>query len=476
MSDAFDPPPGDAGGLKSASRALQKAAADIDSGAKSTKGAVATALNEWHGNRSDDFRDAGAGIQAQLAAMETALSRAAQAIGAYGTALDRTTTEVAGYKQQAEPLKQHPDKNAAKIAHLEGLANTAKSHLKSLAGKLASAVDMETDVAVPQSAKLTPDQIRRRVTTSLGVSNLAKAAANGTMTPDQAWSALGAAEKAVPKKAINKDGSVNWKEALADFNDKYLGPPNALVGAASPGPAGWAVYRLLLNQREVAATAGDLRTAFDEIVGPVALNMDRGLASLTDLNDALTRFKAVDDAFSALGPAGETAEKVERAVAGGLPETGVLGALGKFGGALGAVGDVFTLIDPGVKNKYEAGGLRIAAGANLVGTGMAFSSTLLGANAVADWVPGVGEVVMVGTGLILAGDYVYHHWDQIKHGLSTAWNWTSHAVSTGWHDTTHAVSTGWHDTTHAVSTGWHDTTHAVSSGWHSATSFVGGLL
>lgn len=462
MSCAFDPPQGDAGTLKSASRTLQQAATDIAAGEKTTKGAVATALEEWHGPRTDDFRNAGAGIQAQLTGVAMALSRAAQAIGAYGTALDRVTTEVAGYKLQAEPLQLHPAKNAAKIAHLEGLATTAKTHLSTLNGKLASAVDMETNVAVPNSAKLSPDEIRRRVNSALGVTNLTTSAGNA-MTADQAWGALGAAEKAVPKQAINKDGSVDWKTALADFNDKYLGPPNAAVGGASPIPAGWAVYRLLLNQREVAATAGDLRSAFDEIVGPVALNMDRGLASLTDLNDALIRFKAVDEAFTALGPAGETAGNVERAVAGGLPDTGVIGALGKFAGAVGIVGDVFTIIDPGVKNKYEAAGLRGTAVLNAAGTGMAFSTTLLGANAVADWVPGVGEVVMVGTGAILAGDYIYHHWDQITHGLGTAWHWTSHAASTAYHWTTHAASTAYHATTHALGTGFHAATHFVGS-------------
>lgn len=34
---------------------------------------------------------------------------------------------------------------------------------------------------------------------------------------------------------------------------------------------------------------------------------------------------------------------------------------------------------------------------------------LAGVNMAADWIPGVGEVVGVGTGIYLGGNYLYHH-------------------------------------------------------------------
>lgn len=466
MSDAFTPPPGDGGALSSAARSLHSLATQLAADEKSAKSAVATALSEWHAPRTGDFRDAGAGMQAQLVMMATALGRVAQAVGTYGTAVERTCQDVAGFKRQADPLQHDPAKNAAKIAHLEELARQAKSDLTTLAGKLAAVIDMETNMAVPQSASLTPDQIRRRVDSSLGVAGIRAAAANGTLTDAQAWTALATAEKAVPKDAVNSDGSVDWKKAIAEFNDKYLGPPNAAGGAAVVPAEGWALSRLLLNQREIAATANDLRTAFDAIVGPVGLDLDRGLAGLSDINDALIRFKAVDDAFSALGPSSETAAAVEKAAAGGLPETGVIGALGKFAAGLAVVGDVLTIIDPGVKNPVEGNALRGAAGLNIAGTGMAFATTLgplVGINAVADWVPVVGEVVMVGTGLFLAGDYVYHHWDGIKHGLGTAYQATTHALGTAYHATTHALGTAASATGHALSSAGHAIGDAFSS-------------
>ena len=127
------------------------------------------------------------------------------------------------------------------------------------------------------------------------------------------------------------------------------------------------------------------------------------------------------------------------------------------------VGDALTIVDPGVANKTEGRALQVTAGANMVGTGMAFSATLLGANAVVDWVPVAGQVVMVATGLILAGDYVYHHWDQITHGVSTAYHATTHAVSTAYHATTHALGSAASATGHALSSAGSAVGHVFSS-------------
>jgi hypothetical protein len=55
-------------------------------------------------------------------------------------------------------------------------------------------------------------------------------------------------------------------------------------------------------------------------------------------------------------------------------------------------------------------------------------------------VPVAGQVVVVGTGLVLAGDYVYHHWDQISSGASTAYHATTHALSSGASAVGHFVS------------------------------------
>lgn len=95
----------------------------------------------------------------------------------------------------------------------------------------------------------------------------------------------------------------------------------------------------------------------------------------------------------------------------GLPK-GFLAGAGHVFSVLGGAGDVMTLIDPGVENKTEGNVLRGDAGANLAGLGaMEFGGVAAGALGLAatvGWVPVAGQIVVIGTGLFLAGDWVYH--------------------------------------------------------------------
>jgi uncharacterized protein YukE len=103
---------------------------------------------------------------------------------------------------------------------------------------------------------------------------------------------------------------------------------------------------------------------------------------------------------------------------------------------LGLVADAGTLISPadrGATGVVDRG----AAGLN---------GTLLVLNLTMDEMPGIGQVVMVGTGVYLAGDYLYHHWtpfrnvcDDVGHGTVTAAKDVGHAASSGWHATTKFV-------------------------------------
>ncbi|MEV6848417.1 hypothetical protein [Actinoplanes sp. NPDC051411] len=84
-------------------------------------------------------------------------------------------------------------------------------------------------------------------------------------------------------------------------------------------------------------------------------------------------------------------------------------------GALGLVADVGIEIEPpdqGARGTVD----RVVAGANAAG----ITTALIAANASADWIPGVGEVVAGATGLYLAGDFVYDHRQQIAHVASAA--------------------------------------------------------
>jgi uncharacterized protein YukE len=71
----------------------------------------------------------------------------------------------------------------------------------------------------------------------------------------------------------------------------------------------------------------------------------------------------------------------------------------------------------------DAAGDAVAEGGGEVATEAAVDTGLITLNASLDWVPVAGEVVMIGTGVYLAGDFLYHHWtpfrdvaDAIGHG------------------------------------------------------------
>ena len=79
---------------------------------------------------------------------------------------------------------------------------------------------------------------------------------------------------------------------------------------------------------------------------------------------------------------------------------------------------------------------------------------LIAANMIMDDVPVAGEVVMIGTGVYLAGNFLYHHWkpftnvcNAVGHGTVVAVKGVAHGVTTGAKDVGHAAKSAWHAAT-----------------------------
>ena len=92
-------------------------------------------------------------------------------------------------------------------------------------------------------------------------------------------------------------------------------------------------------------------------------------------------------------------------------------------GGLAIAGDVWTIAHPDFKGaagtaEQVTAGVNAAATAGGIGLDVAGEggAALLAANSL-DWVPVAGQVIAVGTGLALAGAYIYSHWDGIKHDI-----------------------------------------------------------
>lgn len=112
---------------------------------------------------------------------------------------------------------------------------------------------------------------------------------------------------------------------------------------------------------------------------------------------------------------------------------GIEGA-GRALGGLGLLADAGTLISP-----QDHGAVGWAdRGAAAVNGGF-LTADLLGADAVMDVIPGVGEVAIAATGVYLAGDFLYHHRAQL-HDIADA---AGRVIVKVADDAEHAASAAW---------------------------------
>lgn len=188
----------------------------------------------------------------------------------------------------------------------------------------------------------------------------------------------------------------------------------------------------------------------------------KGVSSLAHDADLTGDYSKVEEACAAayedsgmteaaktLGIDGETLAKL-------LPRLRVAG-YGLDG--VSALGDVMTLVDP--PDKSTAGSVidRSMAGLNLAGMGadLAGESGLIATDGALSAVPVAGEVAIVGTGLYMAGDYLYHHWTPFRNVCNDIGHTTAHVAG---------------DIGHAAAQATDDIGHAASSAFHTVTSWL----
>lgn len=175
--------------------------------------------------------------------------------------------------------------------------------------------------------------------------------------------------------------------------------------------------------------------------------------------------------------------------------TGAAKWVGRGAGVTAILGDAYTVWHPdegGTWGHVEQGmavANGVATGGSLAidGFGLAEAGGLLAANTALDWVPVAGQVLAVGTGLYLLGNYLYSHtkWfhngiDDIGHGFAIAGEAVGHvtvatvnAIGTGSNDVDHTINVGLDDAGHAISAGLSDSGQALGSAAHAVASFLG---
>lgn len=251
--------------------------------------------------------------------------------------------------------------------------------------------------------------------------------------------------------AIFDDG---WYKAIDRINN-ILGWVQLAPTVVQTGTATYAGVKLLQSTRDLPAIATRM---FSETVGPVALGYDRGEKTAGDL------FEAASVALNRMEWVRAFTVQADQAsfLRSGFPATGALDTVGKILLPLGAVADVLTIINPGPGGAGEQGVVRGAAIVNLAATGVVLAAPLLMADAALAWIPVVGEVALVATGLFLAADWAYNNVKPFHDFVNTAVSDTTHVVQDAWNSASHAAS----DVGHSVTNAFSGATHAVTSFFH----------
>lgn len=211
----FDPPFDDPAALRTAARLLAGVASELGGQETTIWNARTVAMASWHAPRATDFEAATAGLPAEIRQTAESLRVAGHALSTYATALERARTDLAGLKQHVDAIGADADAQAKRLrpndpeldrtyqhagarqAALGAEADQIRRDVDAAAAHAAAVINAETDLVVPGSSRLTPEQLRRHVDSSTGVTDaLRNGAGAGRLSGPQAWALLASARRA----------------------------------------------------------------------------------------------------------------------------------------------------------------------------------------------------------------------------------------------------------------------------------------
>lgn len=421
---AFTPPPGDPGGIHAAASALSTHATSIGDVAQSVsrRGGLTTSSAQWQGGAQTAFTSTVTATSGVAGSLEAPLNKLVGVVRTYADALDTAQKAIAR-------------------------AATAYTDAQTKANQTAAAVN-----ANPNRTQAEVDAANHTV------AGYQTDMTNAEADAQKAWAVFRTArDKAVTDaagcctdlgKGAEGSGFTGQLENLKKVNEQF----HAVWDLT---PAGYVLAKKL---EEAASALPGLRAGLEDAkaaqialssrVSALQVTKEVGLASAQDLKDLAGLTKGLDAGASELSSLASGTRNLAHFTYGAAALNGVLGV-----GALWS--DVTTLISPedsGVMGTVD----RVAAGTNaaLVTTDLSLSgaAVLFGTEAT---IPVAGEVLMIGTGAYLAGNYLYHHWKPFH----DAANWVGNETVSVVKDAGEVVS----DVGHTVSDGAKDAWHAVTS-------------
>ena len=436
---AFSKIPGDPGSIEHAASQLSSLSHGVDASGAQITAAASGVLGGWQGQAAGNFEGVSARIATSHRSAGELLSQVAAALSAF-----------AGKLSDAQ----------AKQRHAEAMAASAVADASSAMANLATTYSVsEADIitgAVPPHFALEVQGAQSSIDATL---NAGTAAANQLQL--QAEEEYQAA-RAVLRHALNEGLSAahtvaNGVVALGNA----LGMPSTAWTGVSTLLFVRALYRWGTIGDKIPQAVAD---AFDESIGPLALAADRGELTWGEVAAAYENFAKNAKLASSLFD-----HSAEADVAAGGIDLGRVGGVGL--GVLSLVGDAATIISP-----PDSGGWgwsdRGVAVANAAGTTVGVLGAVGVIDATTGWIPVAGQVVVIASGIYLAGDFLYDNVKPFRDAVNDTGRFIAGAAVNTYHFGETAVSDGLHvagDVQNAVD-------NTVSSGLHTAESFGSGAV
>jgi hypothetical protein len=466
----FDIPKGDPGALTAASTswrrlglALINEGEAVASGARTTLGAAG-----WQGPASEAF----AGNSEHLISAFTA---DAEACGRAAGALSKLAEALAHAQQVARQALSDAGRAQDAVNSHQQAANDA--------GKAAQAADEQAASAVHPSARTTfahqADQARQQQTAA---SNAAGQASDQLMAAQaRGQQAVTAYEHEAQTIATTLNAAAGELQGAQEVGEGWAKPVIEWLGHANDFGGAGAVGLIKGYDAALAVAASKLDSEISTVLGD-----DEAIASIMG-GKVPTAFDGVKDpVWDLTKNAGEAAQNpFTRALTAGPSEEqfGLLGKVPYLAYGMTAL-DMYENRNEGIgKSVVEPlGNLAVSTGiaegtsavvAPAIAEGaatLAMGDGALAAIAGTAFVPGVGEVVIVGAVAVLGTyavdkgvEYLWDHRAAIGHALQTAGTATVHGLETAGSATVHGLETAGVATAHGLETAGSATVHGLES-------------
>jgi uncharacterized protein YukE len=383
-------PAGDPAALESWARQLNDCADAFDSLVSETKKVTTNAADraEWTGPASDSYRQFCTGVVQSAGRVPTSLREISSAVGTYAQTLAAAQQQVRSAVQQA---------NSTPAAGRQAALDSALQ-VSAAAGKQVKA-DARTAAAKVDSAKS-------------GLSGLWDHTEPGRKLIEFILAPFDtvAADHWID---LLKEMAGQPSEWLSELGKEYDGIESLIAGGASYVARRDALIELAGKTERI----GGLLDAWNAYA-PGWLKAAAGsIAEIRGLSNVLTGLGLVADASTLISPQDHgVMAMIDRIAAGSnaaamLLQQGFSRQLITFKPAEAEPEAEAGTGEATAEATTEAGTEEaVAEGGEEVATEAAVDTGLITLNASLDWIPVAGEVVMIGTGVYLAGDFLYHHW------------------------------------------------------------------